>query len=35
VHPLIGQDDLSSLLLERLLEEGATYLPQFRREARV
>jgi 6-phospho-beta-glucosidase len=34
-HPLIGQHELSNLLLERLLEEGAGYLPQFRREARV
>jgi 6-phospho-beta-glucosidase len=34
-HPLIGQHELSNLLLERLLEEGAGYLPQFRREATV
>ena len=34
-HPLIGQVSLAEELLERLLEAGAAYLPQFRREAAV
>ena len=34
-HPLIGQFSLAEELLERLLEAGAAYLPQFRREAAV
>jgi 6-phospho-beta-glucosidase len=34
-HPLIGQLSLAEELVERLLEAGAAYLPQFGREAAV
>jgi 6-phospho-beta-glucosidase len=34
-HPLIGQYEITSQLLERLLERGAEHLPQFPHEAPV
>jgi 6-phospho-beta-glucosidase len=32
-HPLVGQTALADVLVERLLETGAAYLPQFREAA--
>jgi len=34
-HPLIGQDAVAEDLVERLIEEGAEHLPQFKSETRV